>query len=87
MKIDRKRMLAFVKLRNVEPITKWEDIKEGEIYHMPPLIYNKRFDFVVMEKGENHIKIRKFCEFFMQTIYRTDITSRFIVKKVAYVKA
>lgn len=79
--VDRKIMLAFVNLRKIEPMTKWEDIKIGETYHMPPLVFNKRFDFVVTEKDENSIKVKKNKDSFPQTIYKTDITSRFIIKK------
>lgn len=60
----------------------WDDIKVGETYHMPPLIYNKRMDFLVKDKHEDSMKIIKNGDKFVQTIFRTDITTRFIVKKI-----
>lgn len=59
----------------------WDDIKIGETYHLPPLVYNKRMDFVVVEKKENSMRIKKIGEGYSQTLFRTDITTKFIVKK------
>jgi len=79
--MDKQKMISFVNLRTVNPIMDWNDIKVGEIYHLPPLIYNKRMDFVVIEKSDNIIKINRLGDDYNQTMFRTDITSRFIVKK------
>ena len=38
-------------------------------------------DFVVVEKRENSMKVRKIGDEYPQTMFRTDITTRFIVKK------
>ena len=72
---------SLLRLRVVEPLMNWDDIKEGEWYHMPPLIFNKRFDFLVVEKSKNTIRIMKRGDDYPQTMFRTDVTSRFIVKK------
>ena len=72
---------AFMKLRAVKRLTEWEDLKLGCVYHYPPLIYNGRCDFVIVEKTENTARIRKIGQDFCQTIFRSDITSNFIVKK------
>lgn len=81
---NKKLITAFVNLRKIKPITEWDDIKEGEYYHIPPLLYNKRFDFLVVEKKENSMKVKKNGDNYNQTIFRTDITSRFIVKQQKY---
>ena len=47
---DAKRVTSLLELRKVGRLMKWEDIEVGEIYHMPPLIYNGRFDFIVLSK-------------------------------------
>ena len=78
--IDSK-LVSFVKLRKINPLTEWDDIKEGEIYHIPPLVYNKRMDFIVKEKKLNSMKIVRLGYEYQQTMFRTDITSRFIIKK------
>lgn len=78
---DIKKMASFINLRRIEPMMDWNDIKQGEIYHLPPLVYNKRMDFVVVEKRENSMKVRKIGDEYPQTMFRTDITTRFIVKK------
>lgn len=78
--IDSK-LISFVKLRKINPLTEWDNIKEGEIYHIPPLVYNKRMDFIVKEKKLNSMKIVRLGYEYQQTMFRTDITSRFIIKK------
>lgn len=75
------KVLCFVKLREVNPITDWDDIKEGEVYHLPPLVYNKRMDFIVVEKKPNSMRIKRKGDEYCQTMFKGDITTRFIVKK------
>jgi hypothetical protein len=48
---------------------------------MPPLVYNDRMDFRVVDKTDNNIKIVKIGDEHSQTMFKTDITSNFIVKK------
>lgn len=79
--IDKKRVVSFIGLKKIEPMMKWEDIKEGESYHLPPLVFNKRADFTVVEKKENSMRVKKKGDDYCQTMFKTDITTRFIVKK------
>jgi hypothetical protein len=81
---EKKKMLSFINLRTVPPMMNWDDIKIGEEYHLPPLIYNKRMDFVVVEKTDNLLKIikKQNGEDYKQTMFRTDVTARFITKKI-----
>lgn len=82
MELDNKQKVAlFFKLKEFERLTKWEDIRIGEAYHIPPLIYNKRMDFVVVDKTENTIRIRKIGDEYSQTMFKSDVTSNFIIKK------
>lgn len=80
---EKKKMLSFINLKKVNPMIEWDDIKVGEEYHLPPLVYNKRMDFVVVEKTDNLLKIikKQNGENYKQTMFRTDITARFIIKK------
>ena len=81
-KLDaRAKASCFVKLREVGRIMPWEDIKVGEIYHLPPLIYNKRCDFIVLEKNDDKMRIRRLQDEYPQHMFRTDVTSNFVVKK------
>lgn len=79
---EKKKLITLVGLSAVKPLMNWDDIEVGEIYHLPPLIYNKRMDFVVVSKDKNTIKVKRFGTDYCQTMFRTDITSRFIVKKI-----
>ena len=78
---DAKRVSSLLELRKVGRITKWEDIKVGEIYHMPPLIYNDRFDFIVLSKDIDVMRVKRYDKEYPLTMFKTDITSNFIVKK------
>ena len=78
---DVKRVASLLELRKVGRLMKWEDIEVGEIYHMPPLIYNKRFDFIVLSKELDTIRVKRCDKEYPQTMFKTDITSNFIVKK------
>lgn len=75
------KVASLMKLREVGRITPWEDILVGREYHLPPLVYNKRMDFIVVEKTENTIRIRKIGDDYCQTMFKGDATSNFIVKK------
>lgn len=77
-----KKMVSLINLKQVPPMMDWEDIKVGEWYHLPPLIFNNRIDFRVVRKEANEIKIVKRGDEYQQTMFRTDITTRFIVKKI-----
>jgi len=82
LNIDPKKKLELLLgLKVVKRITSWDDIKIGGIYHMPPLVYNDRLDFEVIDKTENTLIIRKVGDGHNQRLFKTDITSNFIVKK------
>ena len=80
----RAKASCFVKLKEVGRIMPWENIKVGEVYHLPPLIYNKRCDFIVLEKYDDKIKIRRLQDEYPQHMFKTDVTSNFIVKKFSF---
>lgn len=79
--VAKRKIANFFDLRNVPAMMDWNKIMIGEEYHVPPLIFNKRFDFLVIDKTENSIRIRKIGDSYTQTMFKTDITTRFIVKK------
>lgn len=78
---ERRLPLTLFDLRTVKPLMKWEDIKVGEEYHLPPLIYNKRMDFTVSYIDNRTLRYSAKDKSYVQTMFRTDVSSRFIVKK------
>ena len=74
----KERITSFFKLKKVV-VSNWDELKVGEIYHVPPLLVTKRFDFMLMEKQPKLIRIKKIGSSYIETIYRTDIISNFIV--------
>ena len=74
----KERIASFFKLKKVV-VSNWDELKVGEIYHVPPLLVTKRFDFILMEKQSKLIRVKKIGSSHLETIYRTDIISNFIV--------
>ena len=74
----KERITSFFKLKKVV-VSNGDELKVGEIYHVPPLLVTKRFDFILMEKQPKLIRIKKIGSSYIETIYRTDIISNFIV--------
>ena len=50
------RQAAFKK---VKPTTEWDDIEEGEFYHIPPILNEKRADWFVIAKDTHSIRIKE----------------------------
>jgi len=75
----------YTRVIKYNPITAWDDIKEGEIYHIPPTIIYDRRDFICERKTDNAIsgKIMEYEEGVWKpcTMYRSEISMRFLVKK------
>lgn len=82
--MDRnQKIVVLTKLKTIRPLTEWDDIEEKGIYHIPPLVYNKRRDFQVIQKiDKDTMRVRYVGKETLSTIYRTDITSNFIVKRL-----
>ena len=45
--------------RGIKPITEWDDIEVGEIYHVPPIGSDKRYDVFVLEKDSNMLRVKR----------------------------
>ena len=75
MKTDRARKLIPIK-----GLTKWEEIKVGAIYHMPPLTYNKRMDILIVYKNRDFLLYKDINESFSTsyTLYKNDVKSKFL---------
>ena len=80
--LDINKTIRFFKLKGIPHMLDWDEIKVGEMYHLPPLIYNGRFDFVVKEKDERRMKILKDGDTYPQIMFKSDINTRFITKKI-----
>ena len=75
----------YTRVTKFKPITNWEDIKEGELYHIPPTILYDRRDFICNFKTDNTLKGKVKCYekgiWEDCTLYRSEISMRFLVKK------
>ena len=72
-----------------KPFIAWDDIKVQQIYHIPPLLGEKRKDILVTWKGDYSCTFKDLSKNYnaIETIYPSTLMSRFFVehklKKVA----
>lgn len=45
----------IIELTKIKPLTKWEDIQVGDVFHIPNLLVYKRADFLVTGIKNNYI--------------------------------
>ena len=65
-----------------KPIISWDEIEQNTIYHIPPLLGEKRKDVLVTWKGQYSLTMKdltKSCHS-VETIYPSTLTSRFLIK-------
>lgn len=78
------------KLANVKRITPWEEVKEGEMYHIPKLLAFKRCDYFVHEKKSNFVngimKEEGSKEWKKYSLFREETRTKFMVKRLTTLK-
>lgn len=73
-------------LQKLPSVTPWEDIKENEIYHIPPLITLERRDLHILSKNGNsavYVRVGD-KEKKERTLYDSSVFARFLVKRKKY---
>ena len=71
-------------LMGIEPITSWEDLKVGEVYHLPNLLIQKRADFVINEKKTSYINgmiKEEGSGWKPHSLFKNEVRTKFLVKK------
>lgn len=69
------------KWQNIEPQIKWDDIKKGDIYHVPPFIGSKdRFDIEVIYSCGTYFSYKKLGEYASTQVYKNDLIYKVMVK-------
>lgn len=74
----------YQKIKKLKPLTRFEDVKEGVMYHIPPTILYDRKDFIVNEKINNKligIMRESNGEWHDATLYNSEISMGFLVEK------
>lgn len=75
----------YEKFHSFGPIVKFDDIKPGTIYHIPPTIIYGRRDFICETKNENsavgQIRDGEDKPWRHYTLCKTELSARFIVEK------
>ena len=69
-------------LMRLKPSVKWDDIQKDEIYHIPPVLGEKRRDVIITWKGEYSCSLRDLSKTYVatETIYPSSLISRFLIK-------
>lgn len=76
------------KLRNMKPLTDWDDINVGDKFHIPPInmgaIRYERRQVFVSEKDDKWLYGYFVCpsrvEVYQDKIHKNEISARFLVK-------
>ena len=76
---EKKAIANFFKY-DIKRIIPWEDLKEGETYHMPPVLYSKRFDFKIVKKTDTWAEIKKKNMSYPIMMWKTDKQTHYISK-------
>ena len=100
-KNETKKVLTWMEKKNlwekITPICKWEDIKVNDIYHVPPVLDEKRKDIIITNKTDfsfqyKHLsKTKSNATSCIYTVYKTGYWWKFMckhkLKKIEMVKA
>ena len=84
--LDMKEYYDYDRMRKVNPLTSWDDLHVGEVYHIPPTIIYARRDFYPDTKGTDQITGKMYDyetkSWTRATMYRSELSMRYIVKKM-----
>ena len=71
-------------LRNIKHATPWEDVKAGEVYHIPPIVNLERRDIEVIAKEQLSLTYKRVDDTPLaetRVMHKTSVFSRFLVKR------
>jgi hypothetical protein len=75
----------YDRIRTLKPMVEFKDIEMGVVYHIPPTILYERRDFIPEQRNNNASisgKVRnKDGTWGKMTLYSSEISARFMVKK------
>ena len=78
--------MPFVgELSKLEPITPWEDLQVGDVYHLPNMLIFKRADYIITEKKSTYINgmIRENGgNWRNHSLFKSEVRTKFLVKKI-----
>ena len=73
-------------IKDLPPLTEWDDIKPGDKLHIPPIVIYGRREFVVYTKNDNYISGKmKECgaDYWKEyTIFKSEISAKFLAKVI-----
>ena len=73
----------YYRMSKIKPLTDYEDIKVGGVYHIPPSIIYDRREVIVESKDFNSIRCKvknSNGEWSDETMYRSELSMRFLVE-------
>jgi hypothetical protein len=91
---DKDRYEHFITLvdeqAKLERLTPWEDIRPGEVYHIPNLLTYKRCDYIVHEKKVNFIngimKEEGSNDWKNYSLFKDETRTKFLVRRISTLK-
>ena len=78
----KEKKMSYDELKKLNPLTKWEDINEGDNMIIPPFWIYERRDINVLKKYDTFIFVEILNEMNKKTsIFKSEISAKFLVKK------
>ena len=82
-KLDLK-YYSYDRLTKINPLTEYDDIEEGALYHIPPIMVYDRRDFIVIQKTPSTLvgKMRFEDGVWKETtLYKSELSTRYLIKR------
>jgi hypothetical protein len=85
-KCKREHFFQFVsELDKLNPVTPWEDLKVGDVYHLPNLLCYKRANLIINEIKRNYLNgmiKEEGSEWKYYSLFKNEIRAKFLIKKI-----
>ena len=71
-------------IKEIPPLTDWDDIKVGDKLHLPPIVIYGRREFIVSSKTKNFLngRLKEFGAWKEYTIFKSETSAKFLVKVI-----
>ena len=74
----KSKQSELVKLRYATP---WEEIKEDNVYHIPPILTLNRRDVIIISKNDDEAIYRKIGDKENHKMHKMSVFARFLIKR------
>lgn len=74
--INQDKAILYSKWKKIQPLVKFDDIKEGLVYHVPPFMNSSRKDIKIVSKSKGFFKYKIEGLQYDYLAYRDDVMAK-----------